>query len=106
MLKRWTASSEKRMSIGTSSPGSRSSCPSPGAATKKSSSVDSPRGVHDHEAAGARPGERRLGDERHQHRRDRRVDRVAAGAQDIRPGLGRERMAGCDHPSHRREPRR
>src|SRR3954452_5643000 len=42
-LKRWTASSEKRTSIGTSAAGSRSSSPMPGAATKKSSRWFSPR---------------------------------------------------------------
>jgi hypothetical protein len=48
-------------------------------------------------AAGARAGEQRLGDPRGQHRRDGRVDGVAAFAQHARAGLGGDRVAGGDH---------
>ena len=44
-MKRWTASSEKWMSIGVRSAGSSSRIPRPGAATKKSSRWSSPPAV-------------------------------------------------------------
>jgi hypothetical protein len=58
------------------------------------------RGVHEHEAAGPGPGERRLGHEGHQHAGHGGVDGIAALAQHIGSRVCGERMAGCDHPSH------
>ena len=55
----------------------------------------------EHVAAGAEPGEQRLGDERREHRGERGVDRVAAGAQDLGAGLGGHGMAGGDDAAHR-----
>ena len=49
-----------------------------------------------HVAAGAEPGQQRLGHERGEHRRQRRVDRVAAGAEELRAGLGGHGVAGGD----------
>ena len=57
-------------------------------------------GVHEHEAAGAGPGEGRLRGERHERRRHGRVDGVATLAQDARPGLRRERVTASHHTSH------
>ncbi len=92
MLNTWITS-PKETSTGTS--GARS--PALGAATKKSSSTSSSPGRGDeHVAAGAEPGQQRLGDERREHRGQRRVDGVAAGAEDLRAGLGREGMPGRD----------
>ena len=51
---------------------------------------------HEHVAAGAEPGQQRLGHERREHRRQRGVDRVAAGAQDVRAGGRGQRVAGRD----------
>lgn len=53
--------------------------------------------LHDeHVAAGAEPGQQRLGRERGQHRGERGVDGVAAGAQHVGAGLGAERMSRRD----------
>ena len=45
-----------------------------------------------------RPGQRPFGDERGERRREERVDRVAALAQNTRPRLGRERMPAAIAP--------
>ncbi len=60
-------------------------------------------GVHEHEAARARTGERRLAGEGHETGGDRRVDRVATGAQRTCPCLGGERVPRGDDAPHRRE---
>ena len=60
--------------------------------------------VDQHEAAGAGPRQGRLADERHEHRGDRGVDRVAAGAQRVGSGLGRQRVPGGDDASHAAQP--
>ena len=58
--------------------------PRPGAATKKSSRTAPCPAGDQHVAARAEPREERLGDERGEHRRQRGVDRVAAGAEELR----------------------
>ena len=50
----------------------------------------------EHMPAGAQPREQRLGSERHQHRADGRIDRVAPGAQHLRAGLRGQGMPGGD----------
>ena len=57
--------------------------------------------VHEREPAAGRAGERPLGHERGERRGEERVHRVPALAQDSRARLGRQRMTGCDRPSHR-----
>ena len=92
----------KNTSAATSGARADASAPSPGAATKKSSScVARPLG-DEHVAAGAEPGELRLGDERGGHGGERRVDGVAAGAQRLRAGVSREWMACRDDALHGR----
>ena len=59
---------------------------------------------HEHVAAGAEPGQLRLGDERRRHRGERGVDRVAAGAQHLRAGVSGQRMARGDDALHGRGP--
>ncbi|MEJ7717046.1 MAG: hypothetical protein WKF31_03430 [Thermoleophilaceae bacterium] len=91
----WAASSENRISTGSRAAG----LGVPAAQTRRGHEeveqvVLTSGGVDEHEPARARPGERRLGRERHQHGGHRGVDRVAAGAEHGRAGLGRERMAG------------
>lgn len=54
------------------------------------------RRVDQHEAAGAETGQRALGDEAREDRRDRGVDRVAAFAQDVRPGFSGQRVTAGD----------
>ena len=54
----------------------------------------------EHEPARPEPGQLRLGDERDGHGRERGVDRVAAGAQDLRTGVSGQRMARGDDPVH------
>jgi hypothetical protein len=54
----------------------------------------------EHVAAGAEAGEHRLGDERREHRRQRGVHGVAAGAERVRAGFGGDRMAGGDDAAH------
>jgi hypothetical protein len=56
---------------------------------------------HEHVAAGPEPGEHRLRDERREHGGQRRVDRVAAGAEDLRAGSGGDGMARGDDAAHR-----
>ena len=51
---------------------------------------------HQHVAAGAEPGQQRLGHERRHQRRQRGVDGVAAGAQDVGAGLSGQGVAGRD----------
>ena len=94
MWKTWTASPK---SITTASSGARSpSAP----ARRRDHEVEQHRlaaGRRDeHVAARAEPGQQRLGHERRHQRRQRGVDRVAAGAQDVRAGLGGQRVAGRD----------
>jgi hypothetical protein len=60
-------------------------------------------GMHEHESAGAQPGERALDGERRQHRAHRGVDRVAAVAQDLRPRLGGQPVARGYRPGGYRE---
>ena len=55
---------------------------------------------HEHEPARPEPGQLRLGDERDGHGRERGVDRVAAGAQDLRTGVSGQRMARGDDALH------
>ena len=77
------------------------------AATMKSSSTGvAARRRDEHVAARAEPGQQRLGHERRHQRGQRRVDRVAAGAQDLRAGLGGQGVAGRDDAalSHPRPP--
>jgi len=57
-------------------------------------------GVHEHEPARSRPRERRLRGERHEGRRNGRVHRVPALAQDACARLRRERMSAGHHTSH------
>ncbi len=52
-------------------------------------------------AVAADPGAFRLDDALHRHRRDRRIDRVAAGAQDVERGQRRERVRGRRHAVRR-----
>ena len=101
MLNIWTTSPNDT-STGTSGAATR---PSLGAATKKSSRTSLAVGRRDeHVAAGAEAGQQRLGDERREHRRQRGVDRVAAGAEDLRTGLCGEGMTGGDDAAHAAEP--
>ena len=51
-------------------------------------------GVDQHEAAGAEPGQRALGDERGQDSADRCIHGVSALSQRLRPGLRGDRVAG------------
>ena len=55
----------------------------------------------EHVAAGAEPGEHRLGDERREHGGQRGVDRVAARAQDLRARARCYGMARGDDAAHR-----
>ena len=57
---------------------------------------------HEHVAAGAESRQQRFGRERREHSRDRRIDRVAAGAQHVSAGARGLRMAGGDDPSGHR----
>ena len=104
----WRASPAKSTSTGTQRRArARRRRRGPGAATKKSSSTgSSPAPGDEHVAAGARPGQQRLGDPRRQHRRDRGVDGVAAGAQDVGAGLRGQRVAGGHDARVRRRSRR
>ena len=58
------------------------------------------RAVHEHEAAGARPGERAFRDPGDERGSDGGVDCVAAGLQDACARLRGLRVAACDCPSH------
>jgi hypothetical protein len=62
--------------------------------------VVAPRRRDEHVAARAEPVQQRLGDERGEHRGQRRVDRVAARTQDVRARPGGEVMACGDDPAH------
>ena len=55
----------------------------------------------EHVAARAEPGEHRLGDERGEHRRQRGVHGVAAGAEDLRAGRSGDGVARGDDAAHR-----
>ena len=105
-MKRWIASSEKRTSIGSSVGAGAVGQAVPGGGDEEVEQVVlAARRVHEHEAARARAGERRLGHERHEHRGDGGVDGVAAGAQDVGGRLGGHGVSGCDDSSHGGEPR-
>ncbi len=54
----------------------------------------------EHVAAGAEPGELRLGDERRGHGGQRGVDGIAAGAQHLRAGVSGKRMARGNDALH------
>jgi len=53
-----------------------------------------------HEAPGPETGEEGLGHEGSEHRPDRRVHGVAAGAEHVRAGVGRGRVARGDDAAH------
>jgi hypothetical protein len=57
---------------------------------------------HEHVAARAEARQQRLGDEGGEHRGQRRVHGVAAGAEGVRAGLRREGMSGRDDSAHGR----
>ena len=100
MLKIWAASGPKYDRTGTSS-APRVRPPRPGTPTKKSKRTSSSPVVDEHEPTGAEAGQRALGDERGEHGRHRRVDRVAPVPQDASPGLGGQRMARRHCPGRR-----
>src|SRR5437868_7400336 len=58
--------------------------------------------MDEHEASGAGARQRALRDPRDERGRDRGVDGVAAGAQDLRTRRSRQRVASGDRPSHGR----
>ncbi len=64
------------------------------------------RFVMEQEGAAADPGTLRFDQIEHELRRDRRIRRAAARAENLHCGLGRERMGGADHevPCRRRTP--
>ena len=102
MLNTWTASPK---STSTASSGA---CGAPGAtaaARRLDEEVEQhgllARRRHEHVAAGAEPGQHRLGDERREHRRQRGVHGVAARAERVRAGLGGDGMARGDDAAHR-----
>ena len=75
--------------------------PRPGVATKKSATRGGPPSGRDEgEPAGARPGQRALGDPAGEAGRDAGVDGVAALLEDARSGPRGERVTGCDRALH------
>jgi hypothetical protein len=68
--------------------------------------VLAPGRVDQHEPAGARPRERRLRGEAHQHGGSGGIDRIATFAQHVGPGPGRKRMTSGNDTSHGGEPTR
>ncbi len=59
-----------------------------------------PRPVDEQETAAARAGERALRDPRDEGGRETGVDRIAAVGEDLRSGLRRQRVPGCDRAFH------
>jgi hypothetical protein len=56
--------------------------------------------VHEHRAGTADAAHHRVDHALHQRAGDRRVHRVAAGAEHVAAGLGGHRLGTDDHPSH------
>jgi hypothetical protein len=63
----------------------------------QASTAPGPGWRQQHEAVAADPGHRRLDHALHRDRRDRSIDGVAAGAQDVERGERRRRMRRCRH---------
>ena len=92
MWKTWTASPK---SITTASSGERSPWLGRGDHEVQQHRLTAGRGDQ-HVAARAEPGQQRLGHERRHQRGQRRVDGVAAGAQDVGAGGGGQGVTGRD----------